>query len=266
MTDWRSRLAIVSDEASDSFTEAVNIALPLGIRAYEIRGLNTGRFPDVGDEDIEAVLAAVQAHGLTVIGVSPGFFKHTTDDPQTDITLQTKLPDAFRLMDRLGVRRLTIFSFKREGGRSAPIPDRVLEYLSKAARLCQHEGVQMLIENSASTWGDTGANLGYLAQTLSVPIVWDPGNAAAAGETAYPDGYQAVRDSVAHVHFKNWLPQIDSVAINEGVVDLAAQVVALKADRYPGYYCVEPHQWDNREAAVQINTRQLLALLEETAR
>ena len=45
MTDWTSRLAIISDEADDSFAAAVDYCLPLGIRAYELRKLEGGRFP-----------------------------------------------------------------------------------------------------------------------------------------------------------------------------------------------------------------------------
>ena len=41
---------------------------------------------------------------------------------------------------------------------------------------------------------------------------------------------------------------------------LEGQVSALKADEYDGYFCVEPHQWDNRAEASRKNTRQLLEL------
>ena len=61
MTDWKDRLAIVSDEASESFAEAVGICLPLGIRAYELRKFGGGRFPDVPAKAIDEVLAAVKA-------------------------------------------------------------------------------------------------------------------------------------------------------------------------------------------------------------
>ena len=265
MKDWKARLAIVSDEAADSFTEAVNICLPLGIRAYELRKLASGRFPDVFDSEIDTIVQAARAHNLTLIGVSPGFFKWAVGDAQTEAVFTHGFPKAFRLMERLGVRRLTVFSFHREGDRATPIPSAALDYLGRAAAVCQREGIQMLIENSASSWGDTGVNLAYLAQMLAVPVTWDPGNAAAADEVAYPNGYQAVRDYIAHVHFKNWKPGVGNVAIVDGIVDMAGQVAALHADGYSGYYCIEPHQWHDRINATRQNTRQLLDLLQKEA-
>lgn len=262
MTDWKTRLAIISDETADSFAEAVEFCLPLGIRAYEVRKLDGERFPQVADAAIESVLATVQANDLTLVGVSPGFFKGTVTEAQAETELRDGLPKAFRLMERLGVRQMTVFSFKREGGRDVPIPDSVIDRLQQAAERCQREGIDMIVENSAGSWGDTGANLALLARTLNVRVVWDPGNAAASGETAWPDGYQHVRDRVAHVHFKNWTDQDGNVAINDGVVDMAGQVAALQADDYAGYYCIEPHQWHDSENATRRNTAQLLALLQ----
>ena len=56
MTDWTSRLAIISDEADDSFAEAVAHCLPLGIRAYELRKLEGGRFPQVTERAVQEVI------------------------------------------------------------------------------------------------------------------------------------------------------------------------------------------------------------------
>jgi sugar phosphate isomerase/epimerase len=261
VTDWKQGLAIISDEADDSFAKAVEICLPLGIRAYEIRKLDDRRFPNVTDEAIQQVTETVNTHDLKLIGVSPGFFKDIIDHPSTTETFQTGFPEAFRLMDKLNVRRMTVFTFKREGERDVGIPDQALDYLRQAVDLCLSEGVELIIENSASSWGDTGKNLAYIAQSLGIGITWDPGNATASGEVAYPDGYQHVRDHIVHVHFKNWLPEQGNVAIQDGIADLDGQVKALQTDGYTGYYCVEPHQWHDRENAVIKNTQQLLQLL-----
>ncbi|MEM7029130.1 MAG: sugar phosphate isomerase/epimerase family protein [Chloroflexota bacterium] len=261
MTDWKKRLAIVSDEAAASFTEAVAVCRPLGIRAFELRNFVEGRFPDIEDRTVEEILTVSQQESLTLLGVSPGFFKGTVEGEQTERAFQVGFSKAFRLIDRLGVRRLAEFSFKREGGRDTPIPSNVVERLQQAADLCRQEGIELIIENSADSWGDTGANLADLAQKVGVRVTWDPGNAAASGETAFPDGYQVVRDHIAHIHFKNWTSDEGNVAINAGVVDFAGQVSALKADSYDGYYCIEPHQWHDRANATRLNTKQLLALL-----
>ena len=53
MATWRDRIAILSDEASESFADAVEICLPLGIRSYELRRFGGARFPYVSDEAVE---------------------------------------------------------------------------------------------------------------------------------------------------------------------------------------------------------------------
>ncbi len=261
MTDWTSRLAIISDEADDSFAEAVDFCLPLGIRAYELRKLEGGRFPQVSERAVQEVADTVAAHELELIGVSPGFFKGPLDADVIAHTFDQDLPKAFRLMERLGIRRMTLFTFRRSGP-DDPIPSEIYDHLGRAIELCAREGIEVLLENAASIYSNTGANLARIARTLGVSVVWDPANGAASGEQSWRDGYDAVRQRLAHVHFKNWMPDAGFVAIDAGLVDLTGQVAALKADGYPGYYCLEPHQWQDRKNAVRQNYAQLLALLE----
>ena len=262
MTDWKKRLAIISDEAEDSFRDAVEFCLPLGIRNYEIRKLGGGRFPNVSDDAIQEVIDTVAEYDLNLIGVSPGFFKHELAEPTTEQTFQDGLPRAISLMHKLDMKRMTLFTFKRGSDPNAPIPAQIYDYLGRAIEICVGEGIEVVLENAASIWSNTGANLAKIARTLGVRVVWDPANAAASGELAYPDGYAEVRDLVAHVHFKNWTKANGFVAIGDGVADLKGQVAALKADGYDGLYCLEPHQWQDRHNAVQANSAQLLQLLQ----
>ncbi len=261
MTDWRGRIAIISDEADDSFAKAVDFCIPLGIRAYELRKLEGGRFPQVTERAIDEVAETVARHELELIGVSPGFFKGPLDADVIARTFDHDLPLAFRRMERLGLRRMTLFTFRR-GARDEAIPAEIYEHLGRAVELCAREGIEVLLENASSIYSDTGANLATIAQELGVGIVWDPCNAAQSGELAFPGGYQQVRDALVAVHFKNWSQEQGVVAIEAGIVDMAAQVRALQADGYDGYYTLEPHQWQDRKNAVRHNHSQLLALLE----
>ena len=261
MTDWKNRIAVISDEAHDSFAASVDVCLPLGIRAYELRKLEGGRFPQVSERAVQEVIDSVAAHDLALIGVSPGFFKGPLDADTIQRTFDVDLPKAFRLMARLGLRRMTLFTFRRNGP-ADPIPAEIYDHLGRAIDLCAREGIEVVLENADSIYSNTGANLATIARTLGVKVVWDPANGAASGEESWREGYDALRDIMAHVHFKNWTPSDRFVNINAGVVDLAAQIAALKADGYAGYYCLEPHQWHDPANAVRANHAQLLALLE----
>jgi sugar phosphate isomerase/epimerase len=260
MTDWTKRLAIVSDEIDDSFAAAAKLGLSLGIDAYELRALAGGRFPDVTERAVQEVAETAAEFGLKLIGVSPGFFKGPLEEAEIAETFATRLPNAFRLMQRLGIGRMTLFSFRRRS-RAEAIPAAIYDHLGRAIDLCAREGIEVLLENVSSNYGDTSANVATISRTLGLQVVWDPANAAASGEVAYPAGYAKARDLIAQVHFKNWRAAAGWVAIRDGVVDMAGLLAALKADGYDGYYCLEPHQWDDRRNAARQNTAQLLSLL-----
>ena len=180
MTDWTQRLAIISDEIDDSFADAAAFGLPLGIRAYELRKLEGGRFPDVTERALQEVADTVAAHGLDLIGVSPGFFKGPLDEADIKETFDLRLPAAFRLMHRLGILRMTLFTFRRSS-REAEIPAAIYDHLGKAIEMCAREGIEVVLENASSIFSDTGANLATIARTLGVKVVWDPANASASG-------------------------------------------------------------------------------------
>jgi len=118
----------------------------------------------------------------------------------------------------------------------------------------------MVIENTRLCWGDTGAHLAEIARAVGVKVVWDPANAAAASEEADPGGYTAVRDLIAHVHLKNWRPDVGWVTLDDGVVDPAAQIRALEHDGYAGFYCIESHRPDD-PMATETNPRALRRML-----
>ncbi|MCC7207113.1 MAG: sugar phosphate isomerase/epimerase [Anaerolineae bacterium] len=257
-----ARIAIVSDEVSADFEETLAVCLPLGIRAYEIRSLAGGRAPDCDPAAVEQVDQLVRRHALTLVGISPGFFKGACDEPRARHELDEGFDRAFALLDRLAVRRMTVFTFRRADPQ-ALAPPQALDLLRLGADKCRRAGVEMLIENVPSCWGNSGAHLAEIAHAVGVGLTWDPGNSEASGQAAYPDGYAAVRDQVRHVHLKNWTPDGGYTAILDGQADLAGQVAALRRDHYPGYYCLEPHQWATGAQAARLNHAQLVTLLAE---
>jgi sugar phosphate isomerase/epimerase len=79
-------------------------------------------------------------------------------------------------------------------------------------------------------------------------VVWDPANAFVSGEdSAFPDGYEAVKPYMAHVHIKDARlldPESGLTAwerIGDGVVDYRGQLKALIDDGYTDIISVETH-------------------------
>src|SRR5439155_213684 len=76
--------------------------------------------------------------------------------------------------------------------------------LRQAARKVGPRGVTLNLENEAACNTATGAEAARLLAVVreqSLKLNWDPGNAAARGETPYPDGYTKLpKDRIAHMH------------------------------------------------------------------
>ncbi len=259
--DWKKRLSIVSDEAAPGFKESVEISLPLGIRRFELRLLHEDRVPYVSEEAVREVEETLKRHEIEIVGINPGFGKVPVDDPRAGNQLSEGFDDTFRLMDRLSLDRMAMFTYQRTGP-DDPIPEKSFELLGKASKRCQEYGCELLLENVPSVWGNTGSRLASFAEHTGLEVIWDPANSDASGEESFPTGYQAVKPFIRNVHLKNWDPDQGYVYLDEGIANIDGQVRALVEDGYLGDFCIESHRWKDPDAT-RINTNQLLKTLEK---
>jgi sugar phosphate isomerase/epimerase len=76
---------------------------------------------------------------------------------------------------------------------------------------------------------------------------WDPGNAAAAGENPFPDGYRLLpKERIGHCHCKDVTKKSDGkgyewAPVGKGTIDWIGQFTALKRDGYHLTVSLETH-------------------------
>jgi sugar phosphate isomerase/epimerase len=103
------------------------------------------------------------------------------------------------------------------------------------------------LENEHACYLGTGADVARIAQRIGsqrLAICWDPGNALADGEVPYPDGYEAVRDRLVHVHVKDAVMPAGApewCTVGNGVVDYVGQFAALRDACFEGFISLETH-------------------------
>ena len=64
------------------------------------------------------------------------------------------------------------------------------------------------------------------------------------GDSAFPEGYQEIKDLIGHVHLKDALIEKGDpkcVPIGEGEVPFVDQLQALQNDGYTGLFTIETH-------------------------
>ncbi|MBF6612825.1 MAG: sugar phosphate isomerase/epimerase [Chloroflexi bacterium] len=268
------KLSVITDEISADPETAIELAREWSVPAIELRGIGEQRYPNVSDFWKVRVPELVRESGLQVAALSPGLFKiplampsaaetrilrwedamlfqrHGSAEALVRSHLEELLPQTIAAALLLGSGVIVCFSFDRspEVPPDAVVPEGVIDVLRDAARQVGDAGLALAVEAEHICWGDTGARTAELVRRVGHPalgINWDPANAFRAGEDApFPDGYEAVRDLVRHVHYKDAAVDWQTGArhfVFEGSVDWAGQIRALKQDGYSGYISAETH-------------------------
>ncbi|MFN8454490.1 MAG: sugar phosphate isomerase/epimerase family protein [Anaerolineae bacterium] len=263
------KISIVTDEISADVETAIELGTEWGLREFELRGFYAERVPNLSAYQVERLGNILADYGAKIIAISPGLFKipyplgrrqeaslarhdqglfqrRRSQEDAVRYHREELLPASLEFARSLGVKLVLTFGFHRNGHPAGPTPDEVLETLQDAADQALGSGLELVVEVEEDFWADTGERTAAMMAALDHPALgvnWDPGNAFMAGDTHYPDGYEAVRPWVRHVHFKD--AEMDSqgqrrYAVN-GQIDWAGQIQALARDGYSGYISVETH-------------------------
>lgn len=263
------KISLITDEISDDAETAIEIGVEWGVRDFELRGFFTQRVPHFLKYQKQRLREILDLYQANIIAISPGLFKipfPPKHAPQATLgwmglTLYDEWSNAQRLVRyhleellprsidyacELGARLVIVFGFGRGNAPPGEVPEEVLNCLRIAAERAGAMGLQLALEPEAGFWADTGEHTAQIVKAIHHPalgINWDPANALWAGDMPYPDGYQAVRGWIRHVHFKD-------VAYNRenkpyytlhGQIDWKGQIQALMADQYEGYISIETH-------------------------
>lgn len=268
-------LSVVTDEISADLETALELAQNWGLDGVELRGIGGQRYPNISDFWLARVPELLSEFQLPVVALSPGLFKIPYPTPPSAATrilrwedemvfqryrtaeelvrfhLEEFLPETITAAKQLGAQIIVAFSFDRGEGipPTAPVPEAVIDALKEAARLVQAADLTLAIEVEHICWGNIGSRTAAIIRRIDNPAVginWDPANAYRAGsDLPYPEGYDAVRDLIRHVHYK------DAAIVNsatgergfvfDGAVDWPGQIKALLNDGYDGYMSIETH-------------------------
>ncbi len=263
------KISLITDEISADPETAIELGTQWGVRDFELRGYYTDRVPNFSAFQKAHLREVLERYQAQIIAIGPGLFKipypgvkpTTTslawmdqagyqrwETAQQNLTyhLNELLPKSLDYANEFGARKVLIFGFDRAGAAAGKPPDEILNVLRLAAERAGETGLELVLENEAGFWADTGgrtAEIIRLVNHRALRINWDPGNAFFTGESPYPDGYTAVRGLIGHVHFKDARANPDGqpVYTMDGQIDWKGQIGALVTDGYDGFISVETH-------------------------
>ena len=242
------KTAVITDEITQDFGHALEIANKHGLDAVEVRSVyELGAF-EWTDEVVDKMKTLASQAGLPVCCVSSPFFKCEIDDTKEIEGQYESLRRCIGHAHKLGAGIIRGFTFWDRGGFEARMPE-IVERFQKVIQILQQEGMIMAIESESSVYTANAAKLAKVIDAIGSPYVralWDPGNCVydPDGEVPYPNGYEFIKDKLAHMHLKD-AKVVDGKAVGtpvgKGAVDLEGQFKRLVQDGYAGFVALETH-------------------------
>lgn len=258
------RLAVINDEISPDFEVACRIASQdFGLQWIELRSMWDKNVTALNDKEIADSVKILKEHKLQVTDIASPLFK--TDWPgaprskmsetrdqfhaEFDANAQDKLLEkCIALAKTFETDRIRCFDFWRLDDQK-PYREAINAKLKAAAEVCEKEKMVLLLENEMSCNTATGEESAAVLKAISnknFMLNWDPGNAAAAGKTPFPNGYSLLpKKRIGHCHVKdvNRLPdqKYDWAPVGGGSVDWIGQLRALANDKFRLGLSLETH-------------------------
>ncbi|OLC48617.1 MAG: sugar phosphate isomerase [Acidobacteria bacterium 13_1_40CM_65_14] len=282
-----SAISVLTDEISQDFGHACEVASrEFGLGYVELRAMHGKNIMNWDANDIAEARKVLDRFKLRVSEMASPVFKtdwpgapkspYSPKKPEfgADFTYQQQdelLERAIDLAKTFNTPNIRIFDFWRLDDQKPyrkAIDDRIRDAAVKAGK----KGVTLTLENELACNTATGAEAARLLNAVrehALMLNWDPGNATARGEKAYPDGYAKLpKDRIGHVHCKDVVEKpgggTDWAAMGTGVVDWVGQFRALKKDGYTGPLSLETH-WHGA-ATPEESTRQSMRGMKELLR
>jgi sugar phosphate isomerase/epimerase len=262
------KLACITDEISQDFGHALDVMLEYGVTGAELRGLWKTNIADLTDEQVERAKAELDARNMTVPGLATPFYKcdlapETVNEGEASGPMHLATPRGLeeqiamlhrciRLARVFNTNLIRVFAFWRKEALTPALEERIIEAFREPVRIAEEEGVILTLENEHACYIGTGAEAARILSAFNSPnfrAVWDPGNAICAGELPYPDGYEAIKPWITHIHIKDCkkveVPGEGETyrwgIVGEGDIDYVGQIAALRRDGYEGWLSLETH-------------------------
>src|SRR5580704_10361190 len=256
------RVSVINDEISQDFGHVCEVvSKEFGMGWIELRSMWKKNIVKLDDKEVAEARSILEKFQLKVTDIAsplfkvdwPGAPKSKFSEAKSfgaDFTLQQQdevLDRAIELARAFGTDRVRCFDFWRLEDQS-PYRAAINDKLRDAAAKAEKKGIILVLENESACNTATGAEAAKVLEAVKSPsfmLNWDPGNAAATGEIAYPDGYNLLpKDRIGHCHCKDAIKKgnrYDWAPMGGGVIDWTGQFKALKRDGYHFAVSLETH-------------------------
>ena len=240
------KLAVFTDEITQDFARAVEVAKQFELQGVEVRSVWNKPPQDLDQDDRKKMKDILDDAGLVVCSIASPFFKcelDSEDEYQQHLDILRRCID---LGKHFGCDIVRGFTFWRRGDVDE-VWQQVVDKYEEPVKILEEMGARIAMENESSCYVGNGADTARFIKDVGsdrVRTCWDPCNELSdsrGSKTPYPDGYHSIRPSMIHLHIKDAVPGEGVCAVGEGVIDYHGQFRALIDDGYEGFASLETH-------------------------
>lgn len=239
------KLSFITDEATQSFHEAVAFARENALQGLELRTVEGFPIDLVPQDTLRCWRVILDGEGLFVSCLAASFCKCLPETREKEGEKLLRLCDAADILGTDLIRGFAFFTPKR-----GALPPRCLAaLLAPHAALLKRRGKRLLLEPDPAVNTTNHAGLAEVLALLdpdAFGAVYDPGSAFfdPRQELPFPDGYEVIRGHMRHIHVKDTV--LDGtcprcVPPGEGLVGWPRLLAQLQRDGYSGWLSLEPH-------------------------
>ena len=254
------KLGIITDGISRDFEHALDVMVETGLEYVELQYLWEKQVGDLTDGDVKRVKELIESRNLKVSCISHHNLAAIPVDtsvvaPVYRAHIKT-LQRCIDIAQALGTNLVRIFSFRKEmvlfGAEpitSEGVWEILLDRLEEPLQIADDAGITLVIETAISGNVTSALLARKLIDELDAPhlkVLWDPCSSLYCTEVPYPDGYEIIREHIAHVHLKDGVVNLpaatfDFCAMRQGQMDPYYNDImkALDRDGYDGTISLE---------------------------
>jgi sugar phosphate isomerase/epimerase len=240
----------LADEAARDPARQLQAHRELGWSHIELRTVDGSNITDLSGQAFDSLRGLLLRAGLQVSCFSSQIANWSRP---INSDLERDLSDLRRAIPRMKSLSTPFIRCMSYPNATPPWPEprwreEAIRRMRELARIAE-EGEVTLVHENCSGWGGLGpeATLELLRRVDSprLKLVFDTGNPAQYGADSW-DYYQAVRDHIAYVHIKDYLPrgpkgEERACLPGEGTCHVKEIVADLRARGYDGGFSIEPH-------------------------
>lgn len=253
--DNSPKIGVITDGISKDFEYALDTMVDTGLEYVELQYLWDKQIGELTDTDVNRVKGLINERKLKVSCISHHNLSGIPVDTSVSSTVYRNQLDTLQrcieIAQELNTKLVRIFSFKKEMvlfGAEPIISEgawtTLLNRLDEPLRMADDVDITLVVETAISANITSSLLARKLIEELDVEhlkVLWDPCSSLYCTEVPYPDGYEIIREYIAHIHLKDGVVDLpaatfDFCAMGKGQMERFYKSIlnALKKDGYEG--------------------------------